>query len=106
MIRNAQDLSCIGIHELAWDYNLILEVMETLKDSNYIVLGGDVYRIDDKDGQISSTGDSWYFNKSSSENDVFISNKKAKDYIVSYHNKNGRYFCYSLVCEALSGRDA
>jgi hypothetical protein len=35
LIRNAQDLRCIGIRELAWRYKLIPEVLNTLVDRNW-----------------------------------------------------------------------
>lgn len=97
LIKNTLDLECIGIHEFAWEYKFALNAIKFLSDNNYIILGGDVYRINDQSGKISSTGDSWYFNKASDQSDVIESYKRARDYIEKYRNRNGEYFCYSIV---------
>jgi hypothetical protein len=48
LIRNALNLQCIGIRELAWQYDFVFEVLKVLSDNNKIILGGDVYKIDVK----------------------------------------------------------
>ena len=84
LILNALDLRSVGINEFAWRYENVLEVIESLCDNNCIILGGDVYKIEDKDSFVSSTGDSWYYNKGDSENDGVESCKKATEYIENY----------------------
>jgi hypothetical protein len=99
LVMNALDLRCIDINENAWKYNCILEVLNVLFHNNYIVLGGDVYKIDKQGREITATGDSWYFNKTSGNSDVIDSFRKASDYIKKYHDRNGESFCYSVVVE-------
>jgi len=105
VIKNAIDLRCIGIHEFAWRYDYALMAVYALNENNHIILGGDVYNLADKDGFLSSTRDSWYFNKNSIGNNVAESNEKALDYINKYHNRNGDYFCYSIVVDLEGRRD-
>ena len=100
LIINAYDLQIIGIKEFAWKYDFIFEVINILCENNCIILGGDVYEINNENGQISSTGDSWYFNKTYNKNDVVESCKKAIDYIKKHYNINGENFCYTLVYES------
>ena len=97
-IENSIDLQCIGVYEFAWRYIFAVEIIKVLNDNNYIILGGDVYRIDDKNRRIFSTEDGWYFNKTN-KNDVIESCGKAITYIENYYCKNGDHFCYSFVCE-------
>jgi len=99
VIKNAIDLRCIGIHEFAWQYDYAISALHTLRENNRIILGGDVYNIANKDGFISSTGDSWYFDKSNNINNAIESNDKALDYIKKYYHRNGDYFCYSIIIE-------
>ena len=99
LIENALDLQSIGICELAWKYDHILEVVKVLNANHFTILGGDVFIIDDKSGQLLSTGDSWYYEKSVARNDVLESSQKAIEYITNYHIRNGECFYYSVVCE-------
>jgi hypothetical protein len=99
LIREARDLRHIGIAEFAWEYDFILDVMRILNENDYVILGGDVYKIDEESEIISSTGDNWYFNKSHSEHDVIEGYKEAKEYVSNYEHRNGNCFCYSIVCE-------
>jgi len=99
LARAALDLRCIGIRELAWKYDLVLEVIYELNTYDYLILGGDVYRIDTNTGHISSTGDNWYYSKNCHGSDVLESVNKARDYITNYHARNGEDFCYSVIYE-------
>jgi hypothetical protein len=99
LLKNAIDLQSIGIHELAWKYDYIIKVIKTINAHGIIILGGDVYRINDINKRISSTGDSWYFEKKLTDDSVAESETKAIDYISNYYNRNGECFCYSVVCE-------
>ena len=97
LLIKAQNLQCIGSHELAWEYNTVPEVLQFLNDNNYVILGGDVYKVDEC-GQIFSTGDNWYFINNCITTDVSESNRTAMEYIEYYHKKNGAFFYYSMVC--------
>ena len=101
LIKNAQDLNCIGINELSWKYTYVIEAIRSLELNNFIILGGDVYKIDCNE-IITPTVDSWYFNRSNNKDDVIESCKKAIDYIRRYHNKNGENFYYALTYESLN----
>lgn len=61
----------------------------------YTILGGDVYAYSGK--KIDTTYDSWYLNKSVSENVVQESRKKAFEYIAEYNKNNGENYLYSVV---------
>jgi hypothetical protein len=99
LIQNAHNLKSIGVFELAWKYDYILNVINILYDNKYIILGGDVYKIDEINEQILSVGDSWYYNKAFGEDDIIYSYRKAIEYISKYHNRNGDNYYYSVLCE-------
>ena len=81
----------IGVYEIAWKYSDVIKVLVLAKEKKMVILGGDVYGINNN--EITTTYDSWYF----SGNDFVKSFEKAKDYIDNYHKKNGDNFIYSLV---------
>ena len=91
-------LTSIGIHEIAFSFNSVLQIINWCKDNDCIILGGDVYKI--CNNVISSTEDSWYYNPQEGLDNVLLSMEKAKSYIKNYDNRNGKNFIYSVVvCE-------
>ena len=99
IVEKAYNLRSFGIVEFAWRYDSILEVINILRDNNYIILGGDVHKIEEGGKIIPCIGDTWYHNRASSPSDVNESYKKAVDYINMYHKRNGDGFCYSVVVD-------
>lgn len=64
----------------------------------YVILGGDVYRC--QNGQPEITGDSWYYEHNHlllTKNDVSNSIAAALSYIENYHKLNGAEYLYSLI---------
>jgi len=93
LIQDSHDLSHLGIKPLGWKYEQALKVLIYLNSQNCIILGGDVYRISDVDGDISVTYDNWYYEG----DDVDKSLEVAQNYINNYHKRNGESYCYSIV---------
>jgi len=78
-----------------------------MKISDYAILGGDVYLM--KDGILNTTYDSWYFNRNETNSVrkfILESSKRAINYIIQYHDKNGSDYYYSIVFEAIKGGSA
>lgn len=84
---------CIGVYEIGWKYSDIMEVLIIIKENKMIVLGGDVYELNNN--EITITYDNWSF----SGNDFIKSFEKAIEYIDNYHKNNGDNFIYSVVVE-------
>ena len=96
-IASSYSLQHLGINDAAWTYNDIGNVIEYLAQHNYIILVGDVYRLN---GNVpESTYDSWYTNKTNVDNVIAKAKSKAIDYINNYHLRNGDQYLYSLVFE-------
>ena len=90
-------LDSMGISEIAWKSQDALKIIEFLGNKGYPILGGDVYTLDKE--KIESTYDSWYMNKSTTEDFVETSIKKAFEYIENYSISNGDKFIYSIIFE-------
>lgn len=94
------NLGVLGISDVAWKTEQALQVVNCLSDQNYLILGGDVFKIDATCGDILITGDSWFYNKNSAinaEKNIMISKAKALDYIKKYSERNGIDFVYSII---------
>lgn len=97
LLRNALNLNSIGISDLAWRDEFIFNSLDFLKSKDYMILGGDVYQIDEETGVIIPTGDNWYYNKNYNKSDVPASYQKAHEYINNYKKRNGSKYFYSLI---------
>lgn len=89
----------VGVNEIAWYFSDALEVIQFLRLNNFVILGGDVYKMG-KEG-IEVTFDNWYFDKSCGENQLNESAEKAKSYISNYHARNGDGFAYTFVFKSI-----
>jgi hypothetical protein len=83
------NLKELGINNIAWKYEDILELFENLGE--YIVLGGDVYKYTEK--EFCLTYDNWYCKEEKYDDSIKIS----KEYIVNYNKRNGNDYIYSIV---------
>ena len=61
LIDTSKSLENIGVLELAWNKENSIKVIDFLNKNDYLILGGDVYKLIDEN--LNSTYDSWYFNK-------------------------------------------
>lgn len=98
LLDAATDLAPLDINELAWPYPLVLEVVNGLADHGQAILGGDVFRSDRSAPEI--TGDSWYVERNQGLpwlEYVKTTAHKARQYIETYHARNGDAFLYSVV---------
>ncbi|MGE5395903.1 MAG: Imm40 family immunity protein [Chitinophagales bacterium] len=94
----ARSLNHLGIDEVAWKWAEALRVVEFLGENEYLVLGGDVYKI--VEGSLQITCDSWFTNRDNSHtwNEVVQESvEKAISYITNYQKMNGDSYCYSIV---------
>jgi len=91
------NLSDLGVYEIAWKFHEALKVIRSVSAHGYIVLGGDVYRMDRDTGRISSTGDNWYSDDQVLNDGVAKSAAVAEEYVRRYHARNGDGFLYSIV---------
>jgi hypothetical protein len=89
------DLKHMGLNEIAWPYPICLEVINSLKDSNFLILGGDALKA--QSDQFNHTGDSWYLDESEMNNSVEYSAEKGIQYIERYVQNNGNLFCFVLT---------
>lgn len=92
--RKGISLKCFGINEKAWTFNDVMDLLDKLQTNNCIVLGGDVYKIEDS--TIKITYDSWYYDKVT-DDDVYNSVKEAREYIYRYCKMNKGNFAFSIV---------
>jgi hypothetical protein len=102
LLKNAIDLKEIGIFNIAWRSKETLAAIEFLANQNFVILGGDVFSLDNED--IESTGDSWYFEIKSVKDKETINKSKEKAilYIKQYTKKNvDKEYIYSILFEAL-----
>lgn len=76
------DLRILGINEYAYNFENIMRIIEYVKISNGIILGGDVYKI--SSNSIEGTYDSWFYDIERN-NDSDKSIKKSIDYITNYN---------------------
>lgn len=93
-------LDSLGISDPAFAYADMKNILQILSASNYVILGGDVYRF--QNGQPELTGDSWYYKHSHlllTTNDVSNSIAVALSYIEKYHSLNGEDYIYSLIAQ-------
>lgn len=98
MREQAIDLRQICIAGLAWTYPAILEVIQYVADHEHAILGGDVYAIDSR-GPVA-TGDTWYAEPcegTSRADFVNLGAARAREYVETYHSRNGERFLYSIV---------
>lgn len=98
LLQVCESLEHIGVHEVAWRYPIVLEVINLSAEHGFALLGGDVYG----NGLWSpiATGDSWYVNAAgllSWSAYVEQSRRKALDYIETYHARNGENYRYTLT---------
>ena len=98
LLETSKSLKQIGISNLAWNWENVIKVILFLKKSNYLILGGDVYK--NTNDKLESTFDSWYYNTCTKDL-VTESCNKAINYINEYHNKNGNGFYYSSVIKKI-----
>lgn len=94
----AKSLEHIGISGMAWNLENSIKVIDFLNENNYLILGGDVYKL--IDGELNSTYDSWYFDKDKSKSSQELlheSRNRAIEYINKYHEINGQDYYYSIV---------
>ena len=81
----------IGVYEIGWKFDDVIKVLDIIKEKETVVLGGDVYELNDD--EIIITYDSWSFSGSN-----FIKSfEKASKYINNYYKNNGDDFIYTLV---------
>jgi hypothetical protein len=100
LIQTAIDLRTIGICELAWTRDVVFEVVNVLRESEYAILGGDVYEYNTTTHKLTITCDSWYFNPNYHDawaDYVEASANHSIDYIKMFSDRNGDGFAYSLV---------
>ncbi len=71
-----------------------LKYIRLLKEEGKIILGGDVYSVDDKSGELIPTYDSWYLpdNELEVKKGYEISKKYIEDYPKNQKTKNSVYF--------------
>ena len=89
LLKDAYHLESIGINEYAWKIDEVMQVIDYLKNNRFLILGGDVYGINNNTIQI--TGDSWYINKNdyeSIEESFQASIVLAINYIKKYNKLN------------------
>lgn len=99
----AKSLQHLGIVELAWDWDNVIKVIDILSESNYAILGGDVYKLNK--GKLEAVYDNWYTNKDKGkpiEEFIELSRSRAISYINQYHLRNGNTYYFSIVAEKLS----
>lgn len=80
----------LGIFEVAWTYDDVMEVLTQLEKEKIIILGGDVLN-----KNLEYTYDNWYYQ----EKDYIGSIEYTRNYINSYYQKNGNDFYYVLVIQ-------
>lgn len=97
LIAHSYSLHHLGINNIGWTYNNINNVIEYLVEHNYIILGGDVYRLNGD--IIKATYDSWYIDTTNLDNIVLKGKTKAISYINNYQLQHGNHYLYSLVFE-------
>lgn len=88
-------LKMLGIKEAAFDQEHIFDVINWCKTNKHIILGGDVYKMNDL--SVEPLDDSWYFEPNNSAIDYDVSCKKAAEYIRKYISLNKGTFAFSLV---------
>jgi len=71
-----------------------LKYIKLLKEEGKIILGGDVYRVDNKSGKLIPTYDSWYLsdNELEVENGYEISKRYIEDYLENKNIEDSTYF--------------
>ena len=85
----------IGVKEVAWEFEDIIQIISYLIENDYTILGGDVYKLV-KD-VIEITYDNWYINVSENYDIKYESQEKALHYVTEYNKKNGSNYLYSIV---------
>jgi hypothetical protein len=102
LIRTGISLDHLGIIEIAWDKNDAIAAISFLCNSGYIILGGDVYVMDN--GCLQYTYDNWFFEPRALKDHQNIHNyliQKSKDkaihYVNQYYKMNGDKFYYTVV---------
>ena len=83
-------------NEYAWKYKDATEVINTLRENEYVILGGDVLS-----KNFEYTYDNWFFenNNLSRDKTIIESAKKALQYIEWYNSRFGDGFYYIIVAE-------
>lgn len=100
-IDSAYPLTSIDWTEIAWKYEDIIQMIAFYADNRFILLGGDVYKMDHSN--ISPTYDNWYYNlqKQQYVDDISISKDQAIAYIENYYKRNGDTYYYTLTVSPL-----
>ena len=99
LIELAIDLKYLHIYNIAWKFPEILQVIDLFTNNSKIILGGDVFKINEK-LEIEFTYDSWYYNRIEGISDSELlkqSREKAIDYIKKYVQRNNDIFYFSLT---------
>lgn len=101
-IKKAYSLDIIGHFGYAWNKKNVLNVVDYLTQNDYIILGGDVYKINGK--IILTTCDSWYYNidnRISCVDNINFSKNAAINYINDFYCECGDEYCFSLVVDKI-----
>lgn len=92
-------LKSIGVNEVAFYYNDALSFIHFLEQEGAIIYGGDVLKISNNLPEY--TYDNWCYGGKSSDESI----KKARDYILSYKNKEKVLFSIVSNYQLLSPLD-
>ena len=88
------DLRDLGIDAYAYDYSVILDLLDNLKANNQIILGF-CY----KNGQLTHTYDNWYYEKQDPTIDSRKSIFQTEKYISNYVKNHGEHYYFSIVLD-------
>jgi|AGTN01.3.fsa_nt_gi hypothetical protein len=98
LINSAVSLEHVGVNAVAWNYKNAVQVAFYLRTSGYVILGGDVYKMEHE--KLIATCNDWYINKNdvgSNCNLIEESAKRTIEYIENFHKKFGEIYYYSFV---------
>ena len=90
---NGISLKPLGLNEIAWKYEDILQLIDMIRAQNVPILGGDVYKMEN--GVIVPTYDSWYVN--GSQDTISNSWDRAEDYIRNYERSRPSNTLYVIL---------
>ena len=98
MIERSISLKELSVENLAWKKEDALLVIQHLMEQEKIILGGDVYKIENK--KIAHTCDSWFYQVNLQKTlkiNVQESACIAAKFINNYFTRNGDFYCYAIV---------
>ena len=84
----------LGVKDLAWKYEDVLEAIQSCKDNNLFIYGGDVLAVD-KNGYIDFTYDNWSTDHIDTKNCIKAA-EFSLSYINSYPNKEDFIFTIAI----------